>query len=289
MFDVASRANIPMVKHILIKVYSPVVPSCGLQLTCDGLCANYLLFNNTTIDSIRMQTNRHSDFKGKDGQPKGINVQFMRTPGLPKVGNYYGSRATILPVCPLTGHNITRGNTLGRGRVAAGVFHNKFNYCTNNAMTDEVKVVKRLRELHLKCVNNPNEIITNNLHKLISDRDILSIAYEKKSKPGNMTPGITPDTLDGMSSEVLGQISDSLKSESFQFSPARRIRIPKKSGGERPLTIAPAKDKLVLEGMRMILEAIFEPTFLDCSHGFRPLRSCHTALKAVKYQFVPCV
>lgn len=279
-----------MVKYLLIEVYSPVVPSCGLQLACDGLYAIYLLSNNTTIDSIRSQTNRHSDFKGKGGQPKGINVQPTRTVGLPKVSNDYGSRATIVPTCPLIRYNTTRGNTLGRGRVAARVFRNELNYCTNNARTDEVKVVKRLKELHLKCINDPDMIITNNLHKLISDRDILSIAYKKlKSKPGNMTPGITPDTLDGMSNEVLSDISNALRTEEFQFSPARRVKIPKKSGGERPLTIAPPKDKLVQEGMRMILESIFEPTFSDSSHGFRPLRSCHTALKAVKYQFVPCV
>lgn len=279
-----------MVKHILVEVYSPVVPSCGLQLACDGLRVIYPLFNRTIIDSIRLLTNHHSVFKEKSGQPNGINVQFTRTGGLPTTSNGYGSRVIIVPAKALLGFNITRSNVLGRGRVTARVSLNELNYCTNNAMTDEVKVVKRLRELHLKCIGNPNAIITNDLHKLISDRDILSIAYNKlKSKPGNMTPGITPETLDGMSNEVLQEISYLLKSEKFQFSPGRRERIPKKSGGERPLTIAPSRDKLVQEGMRMILEAIYEPTFLDCSHGFRPLRSCHTALKAVKYQFVPCV
>jgi retron-type reverse transcriptase len=53
----------------------------------------------------------------------------------------------------------------------------------------------------------------------------------------------------------------SQNSGTFQFKPGRRIMIPKSKGGERPLTIAPPRDKLVQEVMRMILEIIFEPTF----------------------------
>jgi hypothetical protein len=51
-----------------------------------------------------------------------------------------------------------------------------------------------------------------------------------------MTPGVTPETLDGMSKDVLKEISNRLSDESFQFNPGRRIIIPKASGGTRPLT-----------------------------------------------------
>lgn len=61
--------------------------------------------------------------------------------------------------------------------------------------------------------------------------------------------------------------------------------IPKANGKMRPLTVAPPRDKIVQEVLRMILEAIFEPTFSDHSHGFRPSRSCHTALRQVRTQF----
>lgn len=115
------------------------------------------------------------------------------------------------------------------------------------------------------------------------------MAYNKlKSNPGNMTPapaGITPTTLDGMSVEVIEEIIESLKDGSFKFKPGRRIYIPKDDGGLRPLTIAPPRDKLVQECIRMILEAIYEPTFSDNSHGFRPNRSCHSALRAAKQKF----
>ncbi|CAG8976715.1 hypothetical protein HYALB_00008477 [Hymenoscyphus albidus] len=114
------------------------------------------------------------------------------------------------------------------------------------------------------------------------------MAYQSlKSKPGQMTPGVNPETLDGMSSIVIETMVDKLKSESFEFQPGRRVQIPKASGGTRPLTVAPPRDKLVQEAMRMVLEAVYEPIFSDNSHGFRPSRSCHTALKMVKQQFQP--
>ncbi len=274
--------KIPMIKIILFEVYLPVVPSCGSQLACDRLCVGNILFLLLRVCSVFLQTNCNKSFKVKSRQSKGVNIQIMGTTRLPKASDGYGSRAIIVPVN-------ARINVLGRGRIAAKTPFNKTYYSTNNAMT-EVKVIRRLKELHRKCVDSPNTIVNSRLYKLICDKDLLNIAYNKlKSKPGQMTPGISPVTLDGMSNEVLEAITASLKSETFQFSPGRRIQIPKGSGGTRPLTIAPPRDKLVQECMRIILEAIFEPTFLDCSHGFRPNRSCHTALKSIRSQFQPTV
>ena len=77
-----------------------------------------------------------------------------------------------------------------------------------------------------------------------------------------------------------------MKDESFTFKPGRRVQIPKPDSPKtRPLTIAPPRDKIVREVMKMILEAIFEPIFSNNSHGFRPNKSCHTALRQVKTQF----
>lgn len=121
---------------------------------------------------------------------------------------------------------------------------------------------------------------------MLTTVDMLTYAYENiKSKPGNMTPGVSPETLDGISKETFIEISENLKDESFQFSPSRRILIPKASGGSRPLTIAPPRDKIVQEAMRLVLEAVYEPLFSDTSHGFRPKKGCHTALKRVSQEF----
>jgi retron-type reverse transcriptase len=82
------------------------------------------------------------------------------------------------------------------------------------------------------------------------------------------------------------KIIEQLRSERFRFHPARRIRIPKKSGGTRPLGLPNFTDKLVQEVLRMVLEAYYEPRFRDCSHGFRSGRGCHTALTNLRYKFI---
>ncbi len=100
-----------------------------------------------------------------------------------------------------------------------------------------------------------------------------------------MTPGIVPTTIDGMSEEVLSEIIEKIKDGSFEFQPGRRVNIPKANGKMRPLTVAPPRDKIVQESIRTILEAIYEYSFSDDSHGFRPNKSCHSALKALNQKF----
>jgi nicotine oxidoreductase len=102
-----------------------------------------------------------------------------------------------------------------------------------------------------------------------------------------MIPGLIPDTLDGLNSEWINQTIREMKDESFQFRPARRIMIPKANGKMRPLTIASPRDQIVQQVMLFLLEAIFEPTFSQYSHGFRPNKGCHTAIKQVLDTFNP--
>lgn len=93
--------------------------------------------------------------------------------------------------------------------------------------------------------------------------------------------------MDGMSSRRIDGIIASLKDRSYQPNPARREYIPKKSdpNKKRPLGIPSANDKLVQEAVRLILESIYEPNFSEQSHGFRPRRSCHTALLHLQRTF----
>jgi len=120
------------------------------------------------------------------------------------------------------------------------------------------------------------------LLKLVSNPDVLFGAYHNiKSKPGNMTPGTDNNTLDGISPEFFTKLSKDLRSDKFQFKPTRRMYIPKPNGKMRPLGIPSTRDKIVQKAMESILNLIFEPIFLDTSHGFRPYRSCHSALKQV--------
>lgn len=102
---------------------------------------------------------------------------------------------------------------------------------------------------------------------------------------GNMTEGVDGQTIDGMSAERIDKLIASLRDHSYRPHPAKRVYIPKKNGKKRPLGIQSAEDKLVQEVVRMILESIYEPTFSPNSHGFRPQRSCHTALKHIDINF----
>jgi retron-type reverse transcriptase len=110
------------------------------------------------------------------------------------------------------------------------------------------------------------------------------VAYGRISaNHGAMTPGVTQETVDGMSQGKIGRIIDALRHERYRFAPARRVRIPKKNGTTRPLGLPTWSDKLVGEVVRLLLEAYYEPTFSDRSHGFRPGRGCHTALREIAH------
>lgn len=103
---------------------------------------------------------------------------------------------------------------------------------------------------------------------------------------GSMTPGVDGTTIDGMSNQRVERIIASLKDHTYQPNPARREYISKKnSTKKRPLGIPSGDDKLVQEIVRMILESIYESTFTEASHGFRPKKSCHTALLRIQNTF----
>src|ERR1700758_5393621 len=102
------------------------------------------------------------------------------------------------------------------------------------------------------------------------------------SNQGAMTPGASAETADGMSEGKIGQIIELMRHERYRFAPARRVYIPKKNGKLRPLGLPTWSDKLVGEVVRLLLEAYYEPTFSGHSHGFRPGKGCHTALREIQ-------
>ena len=125
------------------------------------------------------------------------------------------------------------------------------------------------------------------LYRLFFNEELFFVAYQRiYAKEGNMTKGADGQTVDEMSLVRFQKLIDSLKNESYQPAPSRRVYIPKKDGKQRPLGIPSVNDKLVQEVLRMILESIFERQFEDSSHGFRPRRSCHTALMQVQRNFM---
>jgi len=99
---------------------------------------------------------------------------------------------------------------------------------------------------------------------------------------GAMTKGTTDETVDGMTLQKIHDIIALLRQERYVWTPVRRTEIPKANGKTRPLGIPTWSDKLVQEVLRSLLEAYYEPRFSNLSHGFRPDRGCHTALKTIR-------
>lgn len=123
------------------------------------------------------------------------------------------------------------------------------------------------------------------LYRLLFRRDLYLVAYAKLYRnAGAMTPGVTAETVDGMSLAKIDAIIASLRSETYRWTPVRRRYIPKKGGKLRPLGVPTWSDKLLQEVIRLLLEAYHEPQFSPHSHGFRPGRGCHTALQDVVHQ-----
>lgn len=98
--------------------------------------------------------------------------------------------------------------------------------------------------------------------------------------------------IDGVSKAEYGQnleenlqrLHQRLHQRSYRPQAVRRVEIPKEDGSFRPLGISCVEDKIVQEMTRRILEAIYEPVFMDTSFGFRPQRSCHDALRQLNQE-----
>jgi len=149
-------------------------------------------------------------------------------------------------------------------------------------LREPVKVLKSLSE---QAINKQYKF--KRLYRNLYNLEFYFLAYKNISQSqGSMTSGVDGKSLDGMSEKRISALIESIRSFSYQPNPARRVYIEKKnSTKKRPLGIPSTEDKLVQEVVKMILESIYEPNFSDCSHGFRPKRSCHSALQQIQNQF----
>ena len=151
-----------------------------------------------------------------------------------------------------------------------------------------------------EALRNPTEVLKNlmeksknetyrfqRLYRNLYNPEFYWLAYKNiYANDGSMTAGADGTTIDGMGNERIERIILSLKDRSYHPKPARREYIAKKnSSKKRPLGIQSGDDKLVQEVVKMILESIYEPVFSNKSHGFRPNRSCQTALKQIQNTF----
>ena len=125
-----------------------------------------------------------------------------------------------------------------------------------------------------KCSTDHPDGVFTRLYRYLLREDIYYAAYQKLySNNGATTPGADADTADGFGKEYIQQLISELADGSYTPKPVRRVYIQKANGKMRPLGIPSFRDKLLQEAVRSILEVIYEPIFLDQSHGFRPKRS----------------
>jgi group II intron reverse transcriptase/maturase len=143
-----------------------------------------------------------------------------------------------------------------------------------------------LERMEKNSTDHPEGVHTR-LYRYLLREDTYYDAYKKLyANKGAATKGIDHDTADGFGKKYVDTLIAELENGTYQPKPVRREYIRKANGKLRPLGIPSFRDKLLQEVIRRFLEAIYEPQFNDCSHGFRPNRSCHTALKQARCYFV---
>jgi group II intron reverse transcriptase/maturase len=144
-------------------------------------------------------------------------------------------------------------------------------------------ILERLR----KCSTEHTDEVFTRIYRYLLREDIYIAAYQNLyANDGAMTKGIDNDTADGFGIEYIRDLIKDLRNGTYHATPVRRVYIPKKNGKKlRPLGVPSFRDKLLQDVVRMYLEAIYEPLFDNCSHGFRPQRSCHSALAQIKKTF----
>jgi group II intron reverse transcriptase/maturase len=198
-----------------------------------------------------------------EGDPKGIQVQKRPEFGISRNTKVWGRRRihSTAFICRKESSKFMIGDTWFEGQEIKNQFQ------------------KLIRDLE-------NKERANNLTTIMSNRDFLIGCYLNiKSKPGNMTRSLTPETLDGIDIRWFDEVVHTFRNGKFTFRPSRRTYIPKPNGKLRPLTIPSPRDKIVQDGMRILLECIFNSQFRESSHAFRPGRGCHTALNQIRLHF----
>lgn len=213
--------------------------------------------------------------KKMSGKPTSISSRFHINSGSAKARNSYAVRGLGVAANRYGVLNSTRSAptaTLRRSPVL------NFLRQHSTGTRSSINVLSRLRDLNKRSKEYPNLPIDRDLYKtFILNKDMFIMAYNRLKQ--------TPDISYRTPSEFLDRLIADLKSEEFKFSPGRRLQIDKASGGTSHLTIGDARDKLVQEVMRSVLEAIYEPIFKETSFG---LRSCHSALRYVFNKFKGC-
>lgn len=216
--------------------------------------------SNTALQKEDIRTQRPKFSRRK-------NRNNLRTTGF----NLFGGKRSI--------HSILRIREGIQANKPFVRFHRSFSQKVLSNDLDERALIMKIKQWIEKCKNKDGRY--GNLIQIIGAPSTLKIAYLMiKSNRGISAKGVNNETLDGISLTSIKKISKEVLTGNFKAKPVRRVMIPKPGKDElRPLGVSNPREKIVQKAIEMVLTTIFEEVFLDCSHGFRPGRSCHTALK----------
>lgn len=128
-----------------------------------------------------------------------------------------------------------------------------------------------------------NKNLSINLFNLICDPCYLLIAYSSLKRAKG--EGIDDIPVGNVILQAILSLSKQLRCHHYKPKPSKRISIRKANGKMRPLSIASTRDKVVQQAINLLLIHVYEPIFKNCSHGFRPNRSCHSVLNEIFYQW----
>ena len=137
---------------------------------------------------------------------------------------------------------------------------------------------KRIADLARK---SPEMMMTNLAHHV--DKAWMLAAYRRTRKDGAVgVDGQSAEEYEQNLDENLEALLERFKSGRYRAPPVRRVHIPKGDGRTRPIGIPSFEDKILQRAVCMLLEPVYEQDFFSCSYGYRPRRSAHLALKALR-------
>jgi group II intron reverse transcriptase/maturase len=142
-------------------------------------------------------------------------------------------------------------------------------------------VAEEMRHLHKLARENPDKRFSHLWEDLTDPRWLVQAWEDIRRNKGSQTPGIDGQTALNVDVALISQWARELKTGTYRPLPVRRVYIPKSNGKTRPLGIPTIKDRTIQQGLKMLLEPIFEADFRNCSHGFRQGRSTFTALRNI--------